>query len=75
MPAQPAPHAHTMCPDWRSLRSAFPLSQKALKPGDFLWELIHPKDKDGSIQRVASGKYRVRLFVVVSGVAGRGTGA
>lgn len=46
---------------------AFVCVQKSLKPGDFLWELIHPKDKDGNIQRVASGKYRVRLFVVVSG--------
>jgi hypothetical protein len=39
-----------------------------LPPGDFLWELIHPKDpKDGSHIKPPSGKYKVRLYIMVRG--------
>lgn len=40
--------------------------QKSLKKGDFLWELISPKDKDGSPARSPTGRYRVKLFLLVS---------
>jgi hypothetical protein len=38
----------------------------SLHAGHYLWELIHPKDpKDGSFVKPASGKYRIKLFVMV----------
>jgi hypothetical protein len=40
--------------------------QKSLKRGDYLWELISPKDKDGLPARSLTGKYRVKLFLLVS---------
>jgi hypothetical protein len=40
--------------------------QKHIKHGDFLWELLYPKDKDGLPGRSASGRYKVKLFVLVS---------
>jgi hypothetical protein len=40
--------------------------QKHIKHGEFLWELLHPKDKDGLPGRSASGRYKVKLFVLVS---------
>ena len=46
-------------------------AQKRLKPGEYLWELIHPKDKDGAPLKSANGKYRVKLFIMV----GRGSGS
>lgn len=39
--------------------------QKYIKKGDYLWELITPKDKDGLPARSPTGKYRVKLFIVV----------
>jgi hypothetical protein len=40
--------------------------QKHIKHGEFLWELLYPKDKDGLPGRSASGRYKVKLFVLVS---------
>ncbi len=46
--------------------------QKAIKPGEYLWELISPKDKDGAACKAANGKYRVKLYLMVRP---RGVGA
>lgn len=43
-----------------------PPSQKTIRKGDYLWELISPKDKDGVPTKSANGRYRVRLFIMVS---------
>jgi hypothetical protein len=40
--------------------------QKSLKKGEYLWELISPKEKDGLPARSTSGRYRVKLFLLVS---------
>lgn len=39
--------------------------QKSLAPNSYLWELIYPKDKDGTPMKSANGKYRVKLFIMV----------
>lgn len=41
-----------------------PPLQRCLKRGEFLWELIHPKDKDGLPTKTLSGRYRVKLFIM-----------
>jgi hypothetical protein len=46
--------------------------QKSFKKGDFLWELISPKDKDGLPVKSPSGRYRVKLFLLVSAATGSG---
>ena len=52
--------------EWlKSVFDAVISAQKKLGPGDFLWELIHPRDKDGAPLKSASGKYRVRLNIMV----------
>ncbi len=38
--------------------------QRHIPKGSFLWEQIHPKDKDGLPARSPSGKYHVRCFVL-----------
>lgn len=39
----------------------------ALPPGEFLWELIYPRDpKDNTHVKPPNGKYRVKLFIMVS---------
>ncbi len=48
------PSCHTMCP-----------VQKSVKKGDYLWELIWPKDKDGQPIKSPNGRYRIRLFLLV----------
>lgn len=46
-------------------------TRKSLPPGELLWELIYPRDpKDNSHVKPANGKYRVKMFIMVSG--GRG---
>jgi hypothetical protein len=41
--------------------------QKHMKRGEFLFELIYPKEKDGQLPaRSPSGRYRVKLFILVS---------
>lgn len=40
--------------------------QKHMKHGEFLWELLYPKDKDGLPGRSSSGRYKVKLFILVS---------
>ncbi|KAJ9504593.1 hypothetical protein QJQ45_030505, partial [Haematococcus lacustris] len=54
------------CFEWLvSVFTSVMSAHKALPQGDYLWELIHPKDpKDGTHMRPASGKYRVRLFIM-----------
>lgn len=43
------------------------LVQKHMKKGEFLFELIYPKEKDGQLPaRSPSGRYRVKLFILVS---------
>lgn len=42
--------------------------QKSLKKGDCLWELIAPRDKDGLPARSPSGRYRVKLFLLVRAI-------
>jgi hypothetical protein len=42
--------------------------QKHMRPGCYLWELIHPKDKEGAVMRSAAGRYRVKLFLLVRAV-------
>eukprot|EP00798_Chlamydomonas_sp_ICE-L_P023777 gene23777-9336_t len=39
-------------------------ARHTLPPGDFLWELIFPKEKDGSLIKSPSGRYKVRLFIM-----------
>ena len=42
--------------------------QKAIKAGEFMWELIYPKDpKDGSHIKPPNGKYKIKLYIMVSG--------
>lgn len=63
---------HTQRPTPRAL----PLPQKHLRRGECLWELVHPKDKDGLTPvRSRSGRYRVKLFLLVSLRRCRSTGA
>ena len=38
--------------------------QRHIPKGSFLWEQIHPKDKDGLPARSLSGRYHVRCFVL-----------
>eukprot|EP00775_Hariotina_reticulata_P013032 gene13032-13161_t len=41
--------------------------QKHMKKGDFLFDLIYPKEKDGQLPaRSPSGRYRVKLFILDS---------
>jgi hypothetical protein len=40
-------------------------AQKTLKPGEYLWELVHPKDKDGNPTKNVMGKYKVKLYIMV----------
>jgi hypothetical protein len=40
--------------------------QKSCKKGEYLWELISPKEKDGMPARSPTGRYRVKLFLLVS---------
>jgi len=47
-------------------RPAAPTLQKSVAKGDYLWELISPKDKDGLPCKSPTGRYRVRLFIMVS---------
>jgi len=50
-------------------------THKSLPPGDFLWELIHPRDpKDNTPIKPASGKYRIKLFIMVRGRGGAARG-
>lgn len=42
--------------------------QKSLRKGEYLWELISPKEKDGLPARSTTGRYRVKLFLLVSTV-------
>jgi hypothetical protein len=51
------------------------LLQKHIKHGEFLWELLYPKDKDGLPGRSASGRYKVKLFILVSTCLALCTGA
>ncbi|GFR43730.1 hypothetical protein Agub_g4841 [Astrephomene gubernaculifera] len=40
-------------------------AQKAVKPGEYLWELIYPKDpKDGQTTKAPNGKYKIKLFIM-----------
>eukprot|EP00879_Flechtneria_rotunda_P024046 GHRR01025468.1.p1 GENE.GHRR01025468.1~~GHRR01025468.1.p1 ORF type:complete len:822 (+),score=235.91 GHRR01025468.1:119-2584(+) len=51
--------------DWLLAVIAYIMSaEKSMKKGDYLWELIQPKEKDGSPARSPSGKYRVKLFIL-----------
>ena len=56
--------------EWlQAVVTAVMAAHKSLAPGDFLWELIHPRDpKDGSYIKPVCGKYRVRLFIMVGGL-------
>ena len=55
--------------EWlKSVFDAVISAQKKLPPGDFLWELIYPKDKDGAPLKSTSGKYRVKLNIMVNTV-------
>jgi hypothetical protein len=49
VPMSPPPHA--------------PL-QPSIKAGDYLWELIYPRERDMVPARSASGQYAVRLYVM-----------
>lgn len=42
------------------------LLQKSFKKSEYLWELISPKEKDGMPARSPTGRYRVKLFLLVS---------
>ncbi|EFJ40819.1 adenylate kinase [Volvox carteri f. nagariensis] len=51
--------------DW--LQAVFVMvisAQKAVKPGEYLWELIYPKDKDGQATKSQNGKYKIKLFIM-----------
>jgi hypothetical protein len=40
--------------------------QRQIRRGDFMWELIAaPRDKDGIPSRSLSGRYRVKLYIMV----------
>ncbi|GIL93290.1 hypothetical protein Vretimale_15687 [Volvox reticuliferus] len=41
-------------------------AQKTIKPGEYLWELIYPKDKDGQAVKSPTGKYKIKLFIMDS---------
>jgi hypothetical protein len=53
--------------EWlQAVLTAVMAAHKTLPPGDFLWELIYPRDaKDNSYIKPANGKYRIRLFIMV----------
>lgn len=42
--------------------------QKHIKKGDYLWELISPRDKEGLPARSPTGRYKVKLFIMVGRV-------
>lgn len=44
--------------------------QVRLASGLCMWELIHPKDKTGVPAKTDSGKYSIKLFIMVSCTAG-----
>ncbi|GLC37755.1 Adenylate kinase [Pleodorina starrii] len=39
-------------------------AQKAIKQGEYLWELIYPKDKDGQATKAPNGKYKIKMFIM-----------
>jgi hypothetical protein len=41
-----------------------PRAQASLKAGDYLWELVHPQEREALPCRSPSGRYAVRLFLV-----------
>ena len=54
--------------EWlKSVFDAVISAQKKLPPGGYLWELIHPKDKDGAPMKSPNGKYKVKLCIMVRG--------
>lgn len=34
-----------------------------------MWELIYPKDKDGQATKSPNGKYKIKLYIMVSQLA------
>ncbi|PNH05620.1 Adenylate kinase, chloroplastic [Tetrabaena socialis] len=39
-------------------------AQKTIKPSEYLWELVYPKDKDGQATKSPNGKYKVKLYIM-----------
>ncbi|GAX74660.1 hypothetical protein CEUSTIGMA_g2108.t1 [Chlamydomonas eustigma] len=51
--------------EWlKSVFDAIISVQKKLPPSTYLWELIYPKEKDGTASKTLNGKYRVKLFIM-----------
>lgn len=63
MPADLLPQPRAVC---KLQTCCWCAVQKSLRKGEYLWELISPKEKDGLPARSTTGRYRVKLFLLVS---------